>query len=131
MAIEVRYFLNHVRESFLQVEVLCARAEKLREMATRAGGGTGRKKSPEPFVIELMDVHAELQEKIRKLMADVRVAEKLIETLENGNQRAVLNLYYLCGHKWNEIAKEAHYTLRWVQKLHADGVAELERRYKE
>lgn len=82
-------------------------------------------------MIELMDVHAELQEKIHRLMADVRVAEKLIETLENGKQRAVLQFYYLCGYKWNEIAEEAHFTLRWVQRLHADGIAELERRYKE
>lgn len=125
---EVKPFLNHVLESFLQVEVLCARAEKIREMATAASGG--EKGNPEPYVIELMDTHAELQEKVNRLLAESRVAEKLIETLEKPNHRAVLQLHYLCGYKFDEIANKTGYTVRWVHKLHAEGIAELERRYE-
>lgn len=125
----VKSFLDHVRESFLQVQVLCARAEKYREMATSAGSGNRKAKSPEPYVIELMDIHAELQEKVSGLLADSRLAEKLIDTLENKRQCAVLQLHYLCGHTFQEIANEVNYTSRWVYKLHNDGIAELERRY--
>ena len=125
---EVKPFLNHVLENFLQVEVLCTRAEKIREMATAATGG--ERGSPEPYVIELLDVHAALQEKVNKLLAESRVAEKLIETLEKPNQRAVLQLRYLCGYTFKEIAEKTCYTDRWVHRLHDDGITELKRRYE-
>lgn len=125
----VKAFLDHVRDSFLQTTILCERAEKYREMATSAGGGSRKAESPEPYVIELMDAHAELQKKVSGLLDDSRLAEKLIDTLENGNQRAVLQLYYLCGYSMEDIAEKINYTARWVYKLHVAGVAELERRY--
>ena len=128
---KVKPFLKRVRESFLEVQVLCAQAEKYREMATRAGGGNRKGESLEPCVVELMDVHAKLQSKVSELLSDTRAAEKMIETLEKGSHRAVLNLYYICGYSFADIANETNYTLRWVHKLHVAGVAELERRYTE
>lgn len=119
-------FLNSVRKSLLQVEVLCDRAEKLREMAIQAGSS----ESQESFVIELMDTHAELQVKVSKFLTESHIADQLIETLDNGNQRAVLQLRYLCGYNWNEIAKKIGYTLHRTHKLHATGITELERKYK-
>lgn len=80
-------------------------------------------------MIALMDAHAELQDKVSRLIMDSRVAEKMIETLENGNQRAVLQLHYLCGYSWVTVADKIHFTLRYVHALKDAGIAELEKTF--
>lgn len=123
---KVKSFLRSIRENYLQALCICERAKRIKDICMSANG-----KSHEPFVIELLEEHKRLMEKIKCFLDESRKAEKLISTLDNANHRCVLQLYYLCGYSWSEIAEKTNYTLRWVHKLHKAAIEELERRSKE
>ena len=128
--LDVRMQLRDVRHCQLRTLTLCARAEKYREMAMQATGrtdairvsGTGDRSKVEKYILELWDVHNELQTEIAQLMKKSREAEKQILKLEDEKLRAVLELRYLCGLTWEEIASKLHFTMRWVHKLHKEAL---------
>lgn len=76
-------------------------------------------------MLEMVDVHAELEKEISQLMQYTREAEKLIATLRDERYRSVLQLRYLCGYDWQEIADRLHFSLRWTHKLHGEALQEL------
>ena len=131
--LDVRMMLRDVRHCQLRTLTLCARAEKYREMAMQATGrtdairvsGTGDRSKVEKYILELWDVHNELQQEIARLMKKSREAEKLIQTLEYDRHRAVLELRYLCAMTWEEIAQKTHFTVRWAHKLHKEALDAL------
>ena len=131
--LDVRMQLRDVRHCQLRTLTLCARAEKYREMAMQATGrtdairvsGTGDRSKVEKYILELWDVHNELQEEISRLMKKSREAEKLIRTLEDDRHRAVLELRYLCAMTWEEIAQKTNFTVRWAHKLHKEALDAL------
>ena len=132
-SVDVRMMLRDVRHCQLRTLTLCARAEKYREMAMQATGrtdairvsGTGERSKVEKYILELWDVHNELQQEIARLMEKSREAEKLIQTLEDDRYRAVLELRYLCAMTWEELADKLHFTVRWAHKLHKEAVEAL------
>ena len=134
-SLEIKDYLREVRHAHMRAEALCARAEKYREMATRATGrtdalrlsGTPGRSKVEQYVLEMVDVHAELEKEISQLMQYAREAEKRIATLRDERYRAVLQLRYLCGYDWQEIADRLHFSLRWTHKLHGEALQELAR----
>ena len=131
---DLRSRLRDVRHCQLRTITLCARAERYREMAMQATGrtdairvsGTTERSKVEKYILELWDVHNELQEEISRLMEKSREAEKLIDHLPDERHRSVLKLRYLCGMTWDEIAEKLHFTLRWVHKLHKEAIEKLE-----
>ncbi|MDD6040515.1 MAG: sigma factor-like helix-turn-helix DNA-binding protein [Clostridia bacterium] len=132
-SLNARMMLRDVRHCQLRTLALCARAERYREMAMQATGrtdairvsGTGERSKVETYILELWDVHNELQEEIARLTEKSRQTEQLIKTLPDERYRAVLELRYLCGMTWEEIASRLHFTLRWVHKLHRDAIDQL------
>ena len=132
-SLDARMMLRDVRHCQLRTLTLCARAEKYREMAMQATGrtdairvsGTGDRSKVEKYILELWDVHNELQEEISRLMKKSREAEKLIRTLEDDRHRAVLELRYLCAMTWEEIAQKTNFTVRWAHKLHKEALDAL------
>lgn len=129
----VRQMLRDVRHAHLRTLTLCARAERYREMAMQATGrtdalrlsGTGKHSKVETYVLELMEVHEQLQQEIHSLRQYTRKAEQQIFTLPDSRHRAVLELRYLAACSWEEIAERLHYTLRWVHQLHSQAIAAL------
>lgn len=131
--LDARMQLRDVRHCQMRTVSLCARAEKYREMAMQATGrtdalrvsGTSERSKVEKYILELWDVHNELQQEISRLMEKSRAVEERIKQLADHRHRAVLEMRYLCGMTWEEIAKRLHFTLRWVHKLHKEAVAAL------
>lgn len=128
--VAVRTQLREVRHAHMRTEVLCARAERYRELAMRATGradairlgGTSQNSKVETYVLELIDVHADLQKEISQLMRLSREMEKRIAVLESDSQRAVLQLRYLCAYDWQDIANRLHFSLSWVHRLHREAI---------
>ena len=127
---KARQFLREVRHAHFRLEALCARAERYREMATRATGrtdalrvsGTPNRSKVESYVLELVDMHDELQKEISRLRGLQSQAEKMISQVTDERYRCVLELRYLCGMDWQDVADRLHYSLRWVHKLHAEAL---------
>lgn len=132
--LDVRMMLRDVRHCHLRTLTLCARAEKYREMAMQATGrtdalrtsGTSNRSKVETYILELWNVHNELQQEIARLMEKSREAETLILSLEDDRHRAVLELRYLCGLTWEELSKKLNFTLRWTHNLHKEAIERLQ-----
>jgi len=132
--LDVRMMLRDVRHCHLRTLTLCARAEKYREMAMQATGrtdalrtsGTSNRSKVETYILELWNVHNELQQEIARLMEKSREAETLILSLEDDRHRAVLELRYLRGLTWEELSKKLNFTLRWAHNLHKEAIERLQ-----
>lgn len=132
---EARMYLRQVRDAYRRSEVLCAQADKYRDLATRATGrmdavrvsGTSHRSNVETYVLELIDTHDKLRREIHRLLNISRQAEELIARLADSRHRAVLQMRYLCAMDWEEVAERLHFTIRWVHKLHREAIAELDK----
>lgn len=132
---DIKNYLREVRHLHLYTQLLCARAEKYREMAMQATGradairvsGTPDHSKVEKYILELWEAHEELQQRISDMLKEARKAEKLIARLEDERYHAVLQLRYLCGCTWEEISQQLRFTPRWVHKLHGEALSELEK----
>lgn len=133
---DVRDYLRGIRHRYAYAQVLCERAQRYREMAMKATGrvdavrlsGTPMRSRVEDNVLAMLDTHAELKRQSEDLVRESRKAEKLIATLGDIRHRTVLQLRYLCGMRWDEIAEKMHFTQRWVHKLHREAIEALEKR---
>ena len=131
--LDVKEYLRDVRHRYQYAQTLCQRAERYREMAMRATGrmdavrlsGTSRRSKVEDNVLAMVDVQMELKKEIDALMAETKRAEKLISHLQDRKLRSVLQMRYLCGMTWEEIAQKMQYTLRWVHQLHRKAIRQL------
>ena len=136
---DITEYLREVRHAFWRADALSCRAERYRELATRATGcmdalrlgGTPMRSKVETYVLELMSTHQELKEQISELLSITREAERLIARLKDERYRTVLHLRYLCGYDWQDIADRLHFSLRWVHKLHGAALKELAELYPE
>jgi len=53
----------------------------------------------------------------RKLVRQLAKAEKFIETVEDGETRAVLRLYYIAGWSQEDVGKELHYSQSRISQI--------------
>ena len=88
--------------------------------------GTSERSKMETYVLEMVDVHDELKRETDRLLEKSRKAEQIIRLLPDQKQRMILQLRYLCGMKWEDIADKLHYTLRWIHKVHREALEALE-----
>lgn len=132
---EARMYLRQVRDAYRRSEVLCAQADKYRDLATRATGrmdavrvsGTSRRSNVETYVLELVETHDRLRREIHRLLNISTQAEELISKLPDSRHRAVLQMRYLCALDWEEVAQRLHFTIRWAHKLHREALMELDK----
>lgn len=70
-------------------------------------------------VDRLITLQARYRERIRRACALKQAAMDAIERVEDARLRDVLELYYLCGFTWEQVAEEMGYKdVRWVYRLH-------------
>lgn len=76
------------------------------------------------------DKLAELNETINgkiDMLVDVKQEiTEVIYQLEDGRYRALLQMYYVNGLTWEEVAAQMHYTWRWTMKLRRRAIEEIE-----
>lgn len=105
--------LERVRADALDCVALCEQAARYRELAMQCtqaltgmpgnGSKTGKQ---ERFVLALIDVQKELQERLNGLILLRKEAETSIEKLCDVRHRAVLSLYYLSGLPMDDAAEK-------------------------
>lgn len=52
---------------------------------------------------------------------------KLISKVRKHDLQSVLQLYYIDGYTWEEVAVKMHFSWRWVMKLHGNALQEITR----
>jgi len=110
----------------------------LREMATRGTGsihaqrvsGTDKHSVMENAVTRLVDLEHEINTDIDKLVALKLELAVFISQVDNQVCKMLLELRYLEGSTWEEVAEQIGYDLRSVYWLHGKTLQELELRLK-
>lgn len=99
--------------------------ERLRRMRARLEGRVSRlSKTPgsrrrwSDGIDDVIDLERRLERQIGEMCRIKMEVMDAIEGVEDPNCREVLELYYLDGMSWEEVAKKMHYSVRNVQILH-------------
>jgi len=78
-------------------------------------------------VAKIIDLEAEINSDIDKLVDLKREMVTLIKAVDNAEYQTLLELRYLCFHTWEQIAVEMHYGSTWVKQLHERAIKVVER----
>ena len=106
---------------------------KLRNLSMKASGlrlaerisGTKEHSLMESALVKMIDLEYEINADIDRLVDLKREMATLIERVNDPSQRLLLEMRYLCGNTWEDIAQKMGYDLRWVYRLHGKALQEV------
>ena len=78
-------------------------------------------------VAKIADVEKELQQDTEKLREELVLVRFMIDSLDNYEQRNVLNLKYISGYSIKRIADKMFYTRRQTYRIHDRAIELLSR----
>ena len=114
---QVRNIDRRIEREEEQLERLRARVETGRMSAITGmprGGGTDWTDT----VDRLIALEQRLNARIREMCRVKADAIDMIDRVEDGRFRELLDCYYIKGMTWEQVAHEMHLDLRWVYRLH-------------
>ena len=121
-----RYCLQRIDRNMELIQQLRARAEKVTTSYSQAPGGT-MCDSLANAVAKIADVEKELQQDTEKLREELVLVRFMIDSLDNYEQRNVLNLKYISGYSIKRIADKMFYTRRQTYRIHDRAIELLSR----
>lgn len=121
-----RYCLQRIDRNMELIQQLRARAEKVTTSYSQAPGGT-MCDSLANAVAKIADVEKELQQDTEKLREELVLVRFMIDSLDNYEQRNVLNLKYISGYSIKRIADKMFYTRRQTYRIHDKAIELLSR----
>lgn len=125
------YQLNAKIESKLeQIAHLQATATKVTTVITGTPNGGNRLSSRvEDAVVSVQQQADCLAKEITQLINVRREVAAAIATLENHNERIVLEYRYLCFYSWQDIARKMRTGVRYIFRLHSRALKNFGERY--
>lgn len=109
-----------------RINIKIEQLKSLRELATKATStlsdtcvsGPKNKQCMERIIVKMVDLENEINADIDELITLKAEITSKIKQVENPEYRMLLELRYLCFSKWEDIAEEMNYELRYLYKLH-------------
>lgn len=128
---EVKQILRQARKIDARIKLLeesqkkayakiTSATQKLSETGVHAAMGTD---AMAEYVAYSEEIVAEI-ENLQKMQTEIL---HLIGKVKRIDLRNLLQLYYVDGHTWEEVAVKMMYSWRWVMKLHSKALAEVAR----
>lgn len=116
---------NMIKAKLLEKERIRALGEKITPSLTERvqGGDIGDKIAD--TAIKLVELDKQIQEDIDRMVDLKKEATEKINRIQDSRCRIVLSMYYLSNLTFEEIAKNIHYSYRWVRCIHKKGIKEL------
>ena len=108
---------RRVDEAQERVERLRARLEAGR-MSSVTGMPRGGQQDWTDTADRLIELERRVNARIRELVRWKLAAMDAIDLVEEANLREVLELYYIDGYSWEQVAQRMKYDRRWVTRLH-------------
>ena len=129
----VKEFLNDVRRQHARVEACKERLKEIEcEVISLKSPQLGDKiqsnsvKSLDEVICRLEMKRAETSREFIRLMDMQDKAETLISCEKDHDRWTVLYRRYILNQKWEKIAVEINLDLRWIYRLHGQGLRNLE-----
>lgn len=124
-------FLRLARDADRRIDRATERVDRLRARleAGRLNVLTGMPRGGGADWTETADRLIELEKivnaRIREMCEIKRLAMEAIERVDEMRYREVLELYYLDGYTWQQVADTMHYTLRNVTNIHGKALLKV------
>ncbi len=130
---EVKETLRAVRDTEQAYRLAKSKAENLEKLLMCGKGQKTDKLSPnekrenpvENAYCTLADEKSEADRLLQEMISARKKADMLIGTVSDPNQREVLTRRYIIGEKWELIAENMNYDIKWVYKLHRRALEKL------
>lgn len=87
------------------------------------GGGTGQR--IESATAKIVDLENSIRQDFENLVAALTEIRKLIACVDDALLKSVLHMRYLNYQKWEVIAVNLNYDIRWIHKLHSRGLSAI------
>ena len=126
-------FLSQAYRIDLQINSKLEQVRSLRALATKATATLSHSPmsaSPnthrmEDTITKMLDLENEISADIDKLVETKRTIMATLQRVPVTEQRTLLELRYICGKTWEEIAAEMFYSVRNVHILHGMALREV------
>ena len=112
-----------------QLEMLKSLAMKVTSSFTKEkiSGGNIEKSKMESTMVKVIDLEHEINADIDRLVNLKKDIQDTINKMDDINQQLLLELRYLSGNGWDEIAASMGYDPRTVYRIHGKALKEFER----
>ncbi len=127
--------LQEVRFSKQRILALERKIEHYREMAEQitakidpngAGGGNSGRSAIEENVCSFVDFYNESKEELERYLSLCRKAESQISQIKDSQQKSILEMRYICGYNWQQIAEALEIDERWMHRIHGKALVKIE-----
>jgi uncharacterized protein YdcH (DUF465 family) len=126
-------YLRQAYKMDKRIRILQGKVDKLRSAleyhspSLEGGGGSGSADRMPDTISKIMEYEQHVQQLQAEFVDKYTEIDKAIHSVENANQREVLERRYLLYQKWEQIADEMHYSLQNVFKLHGMALQKIKR----
>ena len=133
VTMDAKEYLGQYQLAEAEIEACYEQIAALRDEATRMSAelsdmpGGGECRDLDDIVAEMVDLRAELIERIRRANKLRKEVCDLIYSLEDERLVRLLHLRYVDCLKWEAVADKLGYEQRYVHKLHSKALWALER----
>lgn len=124
-------FLRQVRFIDRRIDEATERAERLRahletgRMSSITGQPRGGAKDWTETADRLIDLEQRVNARIRDMCRFKRLGMEAIDAVEEDRLREVLELYYIDGYTWEQVAQRMNTDRRWVFRLHGRALMQV------
>lgn len=133
----VKDYLEQYRTLDAEIEAEIEQVERLRLLVTRASAGyNSGGLNPMPYdkvgelTTQIVDLENKVNGKIEKLLALRMEIKGHIALIPDAKVRVVIDLHYISGQSFGEIAKREARDIRTIFRRHKEGVKFLEKNIK-
>lgn len=126
-------YLRQAYKMDKRIRILQGKVDKLRSAleyhspSLEGGGGSGSADRMPDTLSKIMEYEQHVAQLQAEFVDKYTEIDKAIHSVENANQREVLERRYLLYQKWEQIADEMHYSLQNVFKLHGMALQKIKR----
>ncbi|MCL2694301.1 MAG: DUF1492 domain-containing protein [Oscillospiraceae bacterium] len=118
-----------IDSAVMQLEEWKTFGVKSRCFLNATGGGRDNSSGVERTVMKIATAEERLNDDIDRYVDLQEEIRDLIKTLDNHEQRVILERHYLLGQTWEKVAEECFVSLRTVHYLHNKALRKLEPYY--
>lgn len=113
---------KQIEAEYVELQNLRDNAGRITPAYSLAPGGSGSGQRIENAMAKIVDMENIIQSDIELLMVALGEIRQLIALVDDPKLKVVLHKHYLCYQKWEVIAVDLNYDVRWIHKLHSRGL---------
>lgn len=123
---------QRINSKLEQLETLRALAMKVTANLTeeKVSGGNNTKSHMENTVVKIIDLENEINEDIDRLVDIKADIMETINQVDDPIKQIILEMRYINGKTWEDVARELRFDRRWVLRLHGGALKEIEGKLK-